>query len=95
MHEITDKAMETHSKIHQYYGKWPFWRFIGMQEPASVLFSILNGYRHYVGHKKYKNIVRGSFPWKTSMVWYGYAALNVWFWSAIFHARDFPFTEKV
>ncbi|XP_017101060.1 post-GPI attachment to proteins factor 3 isoform X2 [Drosophila bipectinata] len=28
--------------IPQFYGKWPFLRLMGMQEPASVLFSALN-----------------------------------------------------
>ena len=44
----------TNPKV-QYFGKWylksnarPFYRFLGIQEPASVLFSILNGYQHFI-----------------------------------------------
>lgn len=29
-------------RMVQFNGKWPFYRFMGMQEPASVLFSLLN-----------------------------------------------------
>lgn len=28
--------------VQKYHGKWPFTRWLGMQEPASVLFSLLN-----------------------------------------------------
>lgn len=28
--------------VQKYYGKWPFRRWMGMQEPAAVLFSLLN-----------------------------------------------------
>lgn len=28
--------------VEKYYGKWPFVRYMGMQEPASVIFSMLN-----------------------------------------------------
>lgn len=55
MHEITNAAVEKmdmgdeHVRIEQYYGKWPFWRFLGAQEPASVLFSLLNLYAHVKG----------------------------------------------
>ncbi|XP_066301993.1 post-GPI attachment to proteins factor 3-like isoform X2 [Branchiostoma lanceolatum] len=34
--------------VPQFYGKWPFVRVLGIQEPASVLFSILNGLGHVV-----------------------------------------------
>src|SRR6266481_7143586 len=33
MHMLTDSAIRGSSTIHQYYGKWPFWRLLGMQEP--------------------------------------------------------------
>ena len=48
MHAITDEAIQNNQKVHQYFGKWPFYRLWGVQEPASVLFSILNGIGHYV-----------------------------------------------
>lgn len=30
------------NKVPQFFGKWPFVRFMGIQEPASVLASLLN-----------------------------------------------------
>jgi len=42
MHSIMDKVFEKGEPVQQYYGKWPFWRLLGMQEPASLLFSTLN-----------------------------------------------------
>lgn len=33
----------------QFFGKWPFLRLLGMQEPASVLFSLLNFFAHFWG----------------------------------------------
>lgn len=32
---------------HQFFGKWPFHRLLGMQEPCSVLFSLLNLYAQF------------------------------------------------
>ncbi|XP_035689763.1 post-GPI attachment to proteins factor 3-like [Branchiostoma floridae] len=34
--------------VPQFYGKWPFVRVLGAQEPASVVFSVLNGLAHLV-----------------------------------------------
>lgn len=37
-----EAAKTTTGEVEKYYGKWPFVRYMGMQEPASVIFSILN-----------------------------------------------------
>ncbi|CAG8440422.1 5079_t:CDS:1 [Ambispora leptoticha] len=95
MHEINNRALNSNQEIVQYYGKWPFHRLWGMQEPASVLFSFLNGYMHY----HYLSIIRRKIPetyyMKKFYIGYGYACMNSWFWSAIYHSRDFPSTEKL
>ncbi|CAG8578375.1 6514_t:CDS:1 [Ambispora gerdemannii] len=95
MHEIHSKALNSNQEIVQYYGKWPFHRLWGMQEPASVLFSFLNGYTHY----RYLSIIRRTIPdtyyMKKFYIGYAYACINSWFWSAIYHSRDFPHTEKL
>ena len=87
MHEITDRAIEYGESVQQYYGKWPFWRFLGMQEPASVLFSLMNFYAHYEG----ASLVRKSIPSSHPMRWYillwSIAGMNAWVWSAVFHTR--------
>ncbi|KAJ1673214.1 hypothetical protein EV182_005674 [Spiromyces aspiralis] len=82
-------------QIHQYYGKWPFVRLLGIQEPASVVFSVLNGYAHYRNWAKIKTCLQhNNFirPWLLLFVVVG---TWTWAWSAIFHTRDFPFTEKM
>lgn len=80
--------------VPQFHGKWPFLRFFGIQEPASVLFSVLNGLTHYVMWQKF----RRTIPRSSSVnVWnvHGLLSINAWFWSAIFHTRDTPVTEKL
>ena len=37
--------------------QWPFRRCLGIQEPASVMFSILNGLGHVLGWRKYCAVV--------------------------------------
>eukprot|EP01137_Pigoraptor_chileana_P026769 Opistho-2@8550 len=81
--------------VRQYYGKWPFKRFLGMQEPVSVLFSVFNGAMHVRGLIRF---LRDS-PRRDSMrlIWIGYAvaSVNLWLWSAVYHARDFLWTERL
>lgn len=95
MHFVTNMAMKENTKIHQFYGKWPFWRFLGMQEPASVLFSVLNGVNHYRGAVSYFKKIGSRYPLRPLIMLYAFASVNTWVWSTVFHARDLPFTEKV
>ncbi|KAK2173891.1 hypothetical protein NP493_846g00028 [Ridgeia piscesae] len=93
MWHTVEELRHDNNPVPQFHGKWPFVRFYGMQEPASVLFSILNGLPHiYMIHK-----IRQTVSPKSPMynVWHMYAmvGINTWFWSAVFHARDKPFTE--
>ncbi|XP_061193950.1 post-GPI attachment to proteins factor 3-like [Saccostrea echinata] len=80
--------------VPQFYGKWPFIRVFGIQEPASVVFSILNGLCHF-RILTYRKVV----PSTTALyyVWHIVAliGLHAWMWSTIFHTRDFPLTEKM
>ena len=40
--QITTATTAAVGKVEKYFGKWPFIRIFGAQEPASVVFSILN-----------------------------------------------------
>lgn len=82
-------------EIPQFHGKWPFVRLYGIQEPASALFSILNGYTHYYMWRKFNVIVPLSSPYY--IVWNVQAivTINAWIWSTVFHSRDMPATEKL
>ncbi|EMD34324.1 hypothetical protein CERSUDRAFT_86447 [Gelatoporia subvermispora B] len=95
MHLITDHAVEAGARIHQYYGKWPFWRFAGMQEPASVAFSLLNLLAHVKGSQLVQRRVPDGHPMKVYCKTFALVSMNAWVWSAVFHTRDLPITEKL
>ncbi|XP_048754690.2 post-GPI attachment to proteins factor 3-like isoform X2 [Ostrea edulis] len=80
--------------IPQFHGKWPFLRVLGIQEPASVVFSVLNGLYHLL-ILTYRRTVPSSTP--MYYVWHVVAVigLHAWTWSTIYHSRDFPLTEKM
>lgn len=85
--------------VYQYYGKWPFKRILGTQELASVLFSLGNLLAHYYG---YCHIYKGATRLSPKR-WFlheviganFYISTNAWFWSIIFHIRDFELTQKL
>ena len=81
--------------IVQYHGKWPFYRFMGMQEPFSVLFSLMN----FLAHRNGMERIRASIPARYSLrpyyLLYGTFGLASWVFSMIFHSRDFNITEKL
>ncbi|XP_046371176.2 post-GPI attachment to proteins factor 3-like [Haliotis rufescens] len=82
------------SGVPQFHGKWPFVRVLGVQEPASTLFSILNALSR-LGMIRFRSQVSKSCP--LYYVWHGEAmvAINAWTWSTVFHTRDTDFTEKM
>ncbi|KAJ1961466.1 hypothetical protein GGI12_003233 [Dipsacomyces acuminosporus] len=93
--KLTKEAQRSSGQVHQYHGKWPFVRILGVQEPASVIFSILNGYMHL----KSWQLVRRGIPkihpmrlWLSVFIVLGSWA---WLWSTVFHIRDLPLTEKL
>ncbi|KAJ3909016.1 Per1-like protein [Lentinula edodes] len=94
MHEITAQNIASGLAIHQYYGKWPFWRFVA-QEPASVLFSLLNLHVHVKGAQRLRMRLDDSHPMKVFYMGWSFVSINTWIWSSIFHTRDTPFTEKM
>ncbi|CAM6109585.1 unnamed protein product [Calypogeia fissa] len=90
----------------KYYGKWPFTRYLSLQEPASVIFSVLNLFAHLQGLLSFYRLVYYKLPRRVStkapyyeytVLWIVYAALtmNSWFWSALFHKRDVNMTERL
>lgn len=93
MHKTTEAFIARKWQVPQFHGKWPFVRFLGFQEPASVIFSALNFYAHWRGLTKFRQHARPDSP--LYMHWHAFAfiCLNAWTWSMVFHSRDFPFTE--
>lgn len=80
-------------KVPQFHGKWPFIRIFGCQEPASVVFSMLNFYMHFKMYWKFKRKTNSSYPMSYIWTFLSVVCLNGWIWSSVFHARDTPFTE--
>jgi len=81
--------------IYQFHGKWPFYRFMGMQEPFSVIFSLFNYLAHDWGMSQLRDKIPASYPLRKYYLWFGYVGLASWTFSMIFHTRDFGFTEKL
>lgn len=63
MHQVTSEHAKTKRPIRQFYGKWPFVRFLGIQEPASVIFSILNLATHLYGFSIFYQRVPKDYPY--------------------------------
>lgn len=89
----------------KYHGKWPFKRVLGLQEPVSAALSALNLIMHLFGWISFCRTVsklplrpqnkRSYYEYTGLWHIYGLLAINAWFWSAIFHSRDFGLTEKL
>lgn len=85
--------------VVQYHGKWPFIRLYGIQEPASVLFSILNLIPHLQGLRmlnKMDNSVSNNVSGMNNIYKvFALVGMNAWVWSSVFHVRDFLVTERL
>lgn len=98
-HVITDSRLNREfpmlEPVVQFHGKWPFYRVLGMQEIFSVFFSFLNFLAHYYGLKKVNKLIPASYSLRKYYDIFGYCGMTSWIFSMIFHARDFPITEKL
>ena len=94
-HKVTEQRVRDGLEIEQYYGKWPFVRIAGLQEPASVIFSIGNLLAHWYGMRRYAAEIDDRYPLKWLWRVYALVNINTWVWSAVFHARDIYLTEKL
>ncbi|XP_020290926.1 post-GPI attachment to proteins factor 3 [Pseudomyrmex gracilis] len=95
MWKTVDSFVTDGLKVPQFHGKWPFIRLFGCQEPASVLFSLLNFYAHWKMFREFKNNVDSAWPMFHAWRYFSFICLNGWFWSVVFHSRDRPFTEAM
>lgn len=86
-----DKGLD----VPQFFGKWPFARMLGMQEPAAVLFSIFNLLAHIVNLRWFRQTVPSSAPLYKIWLLHAVICINAWVWSVVFHARDTPWTERL
>ncbi|RDD43549.1 Post-GPI attachment to proteins factor 3 [Trichoplax sp. H2] len=95
MHQVVDELIEYNQPIPQWHGKWPFVRFLGIQEPASVVFSIGNAMANYFGWKVYRESVHSNYRMYHVVRTYTMVSVNAWLWSTIFHTRDLLWTERM
>jgi hypothetical protein len=86
-HRITDMDLQSGYDVQQFFGKWAFWRVFGMQEPASVVFSLLNLWAHAHGARQIQRALPDSHPMKHYYITCAFIGMNAWTWSAIFHTR--------
>lgn len=94
-HIITAQRVAAAAPIVQFHGKWPFHRFLGMQEPFSVLFSLLNFLAHHNGLSKLRSNIPPSYSMLHYYVLFAYFGMASWVFSMIFHTRDFGLTEEL
>lgn len=92
---ITARRISSSQPVVQFHGKWPFYRFLGMQEPFSVLFSLGNLWAHWEGLVKVRSIIPASYTMRPFYVGFAYVGIASWVFSAIFHSRDFQVTEEL
>lgn len=62
MWRTTNLFVSRNWNVPQFYGKWPFKRLFGIQEPASALFSFFNLLVHWNMLKKFRREVRNDSP---------------------------------
>ena len=85
-------------KVPQFHGKWPFlaiplpFGFI-IQEPASVIFSLLNLFTVYKMLQRFKRMK--DLPNRTMWLIYAHVGMFTWISSTLFHMFDCDITEKM
>ena len=92
---VNNLYRKNNAQVQQFHGKWPFIRILGIQEPASAIFSIFNLVPHiYMLRKIVRTIPSETVTYR---IWIGYSlvSINTWLWSTIFHTRDWDITEQV
>ncbi|TAQ83460.1 hypothetical protein B7494_g8216 [Chlorociboria aeruginascens] len=94
-HIITAQRVSDSQPVVQFHGKWPFYRFLGIQEPFSVLFSLLNFLAHQNGLSKLHANIPASYSLRRYYVLLAYFGMASWAFSMIFHTRDFTVTEEL
>jgi hypothetical protein len=99
MHQI-EAEHRGRRPVYQYFGKWPFVRFLGVQEPLSTAFSFLNGCPHALWLLRRGNRVRYALPddlpvVRNMLLFSSAVGVNTWIWSTAFHARDNWWTERL
>lgn len=79
----------------QFFGKWPHIRMFGMQEPMSVIFSLLNLIvQIHASRSLFLKGIPPNFPLRGVYRTHTRIAMMAWIASCVFHARDVWWTER-
>uniref|UniRef100_A0A183C723 Post-GPI attachment to proteins factor 3 n=1 Tax=Globodera pallida TaxID=36090 RepID=A0A183C723_GLOPA len=100
---VDEFARRTAAATPQFFGKWPFIPlllhlgplFVPVQEPASVLFSLLNLCSVLAMQKRIRARVPCTFHCRNEWIQFGWAGAVAWSASAIFHLCDHRVTEAL
>ena len=95
MHEISQKRKLANLPIMQYYGKWPFKRLYGIEDPASFWFSLLNLIGNVIGWVRYCGSVDKYSEFYSLTKTQFLVNINGWMSACLFHTRDLYWTEKL
>merc|ERR1712080_180053 len=88
--------VERHDQVPQFYGKWPFLRFFGLQEPASSLASLLKFICSLLALKHLGTSLSSSAPLKPAWrlhIRHMVATAATSFCSFLYHGRETSATE--
>ena len=87
---ITHIRREFNLPTLKYYGHWPYVRVFGIQEPASMLFSIMNTIPHILSllfSSYYYPIYSSDYVMKLWLQLYTCVAINAWVAASLYHYR--------
>ncbi|KAF3923170.1 hypothetical protein ABW20_dc0108851 [Dactylellina cionopaga] len=92
---VTRDRIAHDKSVEQFHGKWPFYRVLGVQEPFSVIFSILNGVQFYRGLHLLRKECPTTYAPRGIIIFGAYVGMVAWLFSTIFHTRDSIPTERL
>jgi len=107
MHIITNDRIQHGYPILKYYGHWPFIRYMGLEEPASTIFSMFNAIPHVIFITCTLFKIKISIPslslhsyssnyfMKPWLVFYPITALISWISAVVFHSKKTDITSLI
>ncbi len=89
MTSISLDRSEANQPVQKYFGHWPFKRWFGFEEPASVAFSALNtlAHIHFLTKQFFSLSPFVTGPLRIWLILYAFIAINAWIASSLFHAK--------
>lgn len=96
MTEITHFRTSNGYSVLKYFGHWPFNRLLGLEEPASVVFSALNFVPHavFLARSLLQKRQEMSYYMSSTLVLYALCACNAWVASTMFHSKKTEYATQ-